>query len=296
MIADNPRDAAETAPAEAGGDAATGVADAPSDAASPESAAAKTKLGPLIEGVDVYRTFRLGETPVEVLKGVSLEIHEREILIVLGASGAGKSTLLHILGLLDTPTDGRVMYRERDKDGRPPVDLASLNVELQSDIRNRDFGFIFQMFHLLPEFTALENVLMPAMIRYGPLGYFLGGRRAVIERAKTLLDRVGLSHRTKHRPSQLSGGERQRVAIARALINEPKIVFCDEPTGNLDSLTARSTFDLLRELNNDMNQTFMIVTHNEVLAQDGSRQLWMHDGYLYDTGDAYREARARAGL
>jgi lipoprotein-releasing system ATP-binding protein len=227
----------------------------------------------IMQARGVTREFEVGTSRLGVLKGIDLDIARGEMLVILGRSGAGKSTLLHILGLLDTPTAGEISFNG--------ASLVGLNVERQSTVRNQSFGFVFQFYHLLPEFTALENVLMPCMIRNGPVGY-LRSRKRLRTRAADLLADMGLGDRLKHRPAQLSGGERQRVAIARALINDPEIVFCDEPTGNLDSRTAEEIHGRLRELNRTQAQTFVIVTHNERLMSLGSRRLWMTDGRISD--------------
>jgi len=211
------------------------------------------------------RTFFAGGTEVSVLRGIDLDIGEGEMLSVVGASGVGKSTLLHTLGGLDRPTSGQVLYRGRDIYSMPESEIASF--------RNRSVGFVFQFHHLLPEFTALENVLIPAMI---------GGvePRTAEKRAMALLDEVGLSNRSTHRPGELSGGEQQRVAIARALMTEPVIVLADEPTGNLDTHTAESVHDLLSDLNRRKGLTLVIVTHNEKLADRADRIIRMVDGVV----------------
>jgi lipoprotein-releasing system ATP-binding protein len=188
---------------------------------------------------------------VEVLKGVDISINKGEIVSIAGPSGSGKSTLLHILGTLDHPDQGQVRLEE--------TELTALQGSRLAAFRNRHIGFIFQFHHLLPEFSALENVCIPGWLSSK-------GKTEVKERAKQLLDLLGLSHRLDNKPTQLSGGEQQRVAAARALINQPDIVFADEPTGNLDTANARELHQLFFDLRNKFNQTFLIVTHNEELA------------------------------
>ncbi|MCI0341246.1 MAG: ABC transporter ATP-binding protein [Planctomycetales bacterium] len=217
----------------------------------------------------VTKDYRVGAGTLPVLRGVSLDVRPGEVLAVVGRSGVGKSTLLHILGILDAPTSGRVLYKGED--------LAAASPSRRAEVRNREFGFVFQFYHLLPEFTALENVLMPALVGAGPLAW-LSRRRAARDRAGDLLRQVGLEGRARHRPSQLSGGEQQRVAIARALMNEPAILFCDEPTGNLDSATAKEIMALLFELNAGRRQTCVLVTHDETVARECHRVARMVDG------------------
>lgn len=202
---------------------------------------------------------------LSILKGIDLEIHESEVACIVGSSGAGKTTLLQILGTLDTPDEGEIIL-----DGER---ISSLQGEKLAEFRNRHLGFIFQFHQLLPEFTALENVLLPAMI----------GKRNQQEsqiRAKELLDFLGLSARLEHKPSQLSGGEQQRVAVARALINKPDIILADEPSGNLDSVNASELHKLFFRLKEEMKQTFVIVTHNQELAQLADRKFEMKDGRI----------------
>ena len=217
----------------------------------------------LIRIVDLQKSYYDGETELPVLQGVNLEVHASEVLAVVGASGVGKSTLLHIIGTLDRPTAGRVFYEEHNVFDLPDRDVARF--------RNERIGFVFQFHHLLPEFTALENVAMGALIT-SPNSV------GVYEKARELLDYVQLSERLEHYPSQLSGGERQRVAIARALINQPKVVLADEPTGNLDRRSSDSVLELLWNLNVKSGQTFIIVTHNQELAQRADRVVHLVDG------------------
>lgn len=202
---------------------------------------------------------------LNVLKGVDLSVGQGEVVSIVGKSGAGKSTLLHILGTLDRPDSGQLLIKGEDVFAKPDRKLAAF--------RNREIGFVFQFHHLLPEFNALENVFIPALI---------AGKREtdVRKRALGLLDYLGLSERVDHKPNELSGGEQQRVAVARALMNEPAIVFADEPSGNLDSASSQELHQLLFKLRDDFQQSFIIVTHNEDLAQMSDRRLEMIDGRL----------------
>jgi lipoprotein-releasing system ATP-binding protein len=202
-----------------------------------------------------------------VLRGVNLSIAASEIVSIVGKSGAGKSTLLHILGTLDQADTGEVVINGEN--------ISKLNRAKLADFRNNHLGFIFQFHHLLPEFTALENAAMPALIA--------GKSQSTAQkRAKELLDYLGLAERLSHKPTQLSGGEQQRVAVARALMNQPAVVFADEPTGNLDSASSKDLHDLLFKLRQDFKQTFVIVTHNAELARMSDRTLTMQDGVLVD--------------
>ena len=202
---------------------------------------------------------------IEVLKGVDISIQAGEIVSIVGPSGSGKSTLLHILGTLDKPDKGEVTLHQMNVTGLTGKKLA--------DFRNKHIGFVFQFHHLLPEFSALENVCIP--------GWLAGANKnAVRKRAEDLLNLLGLSHRLQNKPAALSGGEQQRVAVARALINTPDIVFADEPTGNLDTANARELHQLFFQLREQFNQTFLIVTHNEELAQLSDRTLTMKDGKI----------------
>nr|WP_230392063.1 ABC transporter ATP-binding protein [Pontibacter sp. FD36] len=202
---------------------------------------------------------------LEVLKGIDLTIHAGEVVSIVGASGAGKSTLLHILGTLDSADSGDVMFDDKNISRLNPTELARF--------RNRHIGFIFQFHNLLPEFTALENACLPG---------FLAGRPEleVTERAAELLSMLNLSHRMHHKPSEMSGGEQQRTAVARALINSPRIIFADEPSGNLDSKNAQELHEIFFKLRDEFNQTFVIVTHNEQLATMADRTLIMKDGLI----------------
>ena len=202
---------------------------------------------------------------LEVLKGISLSVEKGEVLCLMGASGAGKSTLLHIMGTLDLPDAGRVLLEGEDLFAMPTKRLAAF--------RNRHIGFIFQFHHLLPEFTALENICLPAWIAGRP-------RREAEKEAMGLLEMFRLTERAQHKPHELSGGEQQRVAVARALINHPSVVLADEPSGNLDTENARELHQLFLQLRDQLQQTFVIVTHNPQLSEMADRTLYMEDGLL----------------
>lgn len=202
---------------------------------------------------------------LEVLRGVNLELQKGEIISIVGKSGTGKSTLLHILGSLDKADSGTVTIQGHD--------VMAMNEKDRSLFRNKNIGFVFQFHHLLPEFNALENVFIPALIGNE-------NKDIAIKRATELLDYLGLSDRLTHKPSQLSGGEQQRVAIARALINNPDVIFADEPTGNLDEETSNELHELMLQLKNEMDQSFIIVTHNKELANLSDRTLTMSNGIL----------------
>lgn len=204
---------------------------------------------------------------LHILKGITLEVAAGDVVAIVGPSGAGKSTLLHIMGGLDDPCEGKVIFGGQE--------VYKLNERERARIRNRQIGFIFQFYHLLPEFTALENVILPALVHNNMRQLETAKAKGVL-----LLNRVGLKDRYEHKPNELSGGEQQRVAIARALVNDPKIIFCDEPTGNLDSESGKGVIDLLMELNQKNNQTLVIVTHDEALALRSHRVVHMRDGLL----------------
>ncbi|HRE41756.1 MAG TPA: ABC transporter ATP-binding protein [Ignavibacteria bacterium] len=212
---------------------------------------------------DIKKSYKIDkQNSLHVLKGINLDIRKGEIIAIQGQSGAGKSTLLHILGTLDRPDSGNINYENED--------ITKFSEKELAEFRNKKIGFIFQFHHLLPEFTALENILIPAMI----------DGKSMRERAMELLDIVGVKNREHHKPSEISGGEAQRVAIARALINSPKIVLADEPTGNLDTENANSVIKLIFELREKFNQTFVIVTHNEEFADKCDRIVKMKDGLI----------------
>lgn len=206
-----------------------------------------------------------GYGDLQVLKGVSLEINEGEVVSIVGASGAGKSTLLHIIGTLDKPDNGTITLKG--------IETGKLKDKKLSDFRNSAIGFVFQFHHLLPEFTALENVCIPA---------FIAGKsqQEAETKAKELLAFLGLAERINHKPSELSGGEQQRVAVARALVNQPAVVLADEPSGNLDSQSAKDLHQMFFDLRDKFNQTFVIVTHNDELAEMADRKLEMRDGQI----------------
>jgi lipoprotein-releasing system ATP-binding protein len=216
-----------------------------------------------VEGV--RKAFQTGEGEIEVLKRVDLVVHAGERLAILGQSGVGKSTLLHLLGTLDRPTSGSVRFRGEDMFAKPPDELARF--------RNESLGFVFQFHHLLPEFDATENVMMPGLLR----GLSHAHMR---KRAEAVLDEVGLSHRLRHRVGKLSGGERQRVAVARALVLDPALVLADEPTGNLDPTTAERISDLLLSMNRTRGTALVVVTHSELFASRLGRTLHLVDGTL----------------
>ena len=220
-------------------------------------------MSKVLECRNIVKTYHDGDRELKVLRGIDLEVEAGEILAISGSSGAGKSTLLHIMGTLDRPTSGEVLFQ-----GRAWTEMGRKEI---SRVRNKSIGFVFQFYHLLPEFTALENVMMP--------GLGVGLRRsACTERAQELLEKVGLSERLRHKPGQLSGGEQQRVAIARALFNRPTIVFADEPTGNLDEKTGQGVCDLLWDLNRDGEMTLVVVTHDTDLAARAHRWIHLHEG------------------
>ncbi len=213
---------------------------------------------------NICKNYRTSHGDVEVLKDVSFKLEKGEIVAVTGASGVGKSTLLHLIGGLDRPTRGTILYN-----GSP---IFSMTDRELAGFRNKTVGFVFQFHHLLPEFTALENVAMPLLMRRNAL------RTAALETAESILAEVGLSHRLRHLPSQLSGGEQQRVAIARAMVTSPMLVLADEPTGNLDTGTGRLVFELIRNLNRKFQVTFVIASHDLELARSSHRCLRMVSG------------------
>lgn len=224
----------------------------------------------MLEAKGLHKIYKNGVSQLHVLKGIDLKVQKAEVLAILGPSGAGKSTLLHLLGGLDSPTEGEVYI-----DG---LDIYSISERERARLRNTKIGFVFQFYHLLPEFDVLENVILPLLIRAEN-----GGAQDIREKGFKILEAVGLSERLHHRPSQLSGGEQQRVAIARALVNEPEILLCDEPTGNLDSKTGKSVLDLLWELNREKKTTLVIVTHDAEIAKRATNILHIRDGRIYGT-------------
>lgn len=215
----------------------------------------------------IHKIYTQTAKEIHVLQGITLTVNTKDVVAVVGPSGAGKSTLLHILGGLDAPTRGRVLFFGDD--------FYRMKEQQRSQFRNERIGFIFQFYHLLPEFTALENVVLPAMIKQK-----CGMSRVLKERGMKLLEDVRLGARAQHRPSELSGGEQQRVAIARALVNEPDILFCDEPTGNLDSQSGSEIIRLLMDLNRSHGQTLVIVTHDEEIASQAQRVVHLKDGQM----------------
>lgn len=224
----------------------------------------------------IFKDYRVQRVTLRVLRGLDLDIEKGEVLAIVGHSGVGKSTLLNILGLLDSPTAGTLLYRGRggSPEGR---DLARLSGAEKAALRNREFGFVFQFYHLLPDLSVIENVLLPVMIAHGWSAY-RAIRAEAARKAEDLLERVGIRERKDFQPAQLSGGERQRAALARALVNDPQVVFCDEPTGNLDTETGKRIHDLILDLNETLGVTFVIVTHDQELAALAGRRLTMRDG------------------
>lgn len=225
-------------------------------------------MNSLLEVRDLYKSYGTGSAKVEVLKGIDLTVGAGDTIALVGPSGAGKSTLLHVMGTIDRPTAGSVLF-----DGQ---DIFALSDQPLAAFRNRSIGFVFQFHHLLPEFSALENVMMPLLI---------GGvkRSQAEEKAQGLLEKVGLSHRVSHRPGELSGGEQQRVAIARALVRSPRLLLADEPTGNLDMKTSEEVHSLLYSIQRSTGISLVIVTHNEQLAAGMGRTIRCVDGRIVET-------------
>ncbi len=219
----------------------------------------------MIEAKNIHKSYTNGGKAINVLKGINLRIEKGKFTAITGPSGAGKSTLLHILGGLDTPSEGRAFFEGKD--------INKLDESALCKIRNRKIGFVFQFYHLLSEFTVLENVFMPARISRQPIAH---SQQLALE----LLEKVGLSERITHFPSELSGGEKQRVAIARALINKPQALFCDEPTGNLDSDTGNGIIALIRKISAEHKMTVVLVTHNIELAKSVDKVYYLKDGVL----------------
>jgi lipoprotein-releasing system ATP-binding protein len=217
----------------------------------------------VIECRDIHKIFHDGSRELRILRGIDLEVREGELLAITGPSGVGKSTLLHIMGTLDTPSKGDLLIRGKA--------VTRMGGGVVNRMRNREIGFVFQFYHLLPEFNALENVMMPALCKGG-------AKKECRERAEALLEKVGLKDRMTHKPGKLSGGEQQRAAIARALFNRPGVVLTDEPTGNLDEKTGAGITDLLFSLNREEKVTLVIVTHEEELAAAADRHVAIHEG------------------
>jgi lipoprotein-releasing system ATP-binding protein len=222
-------------------------------------------MNKILSGKNIHKSFENGPEIVEVIKGIDIDVDAGEVVIIIGPSGVGKSTLLHLIGSLDKPNKGEIIIDDQN--------IFDLDDRTLASFRNKNIGFVFQFHHLLPEFSALENVMLPGMMYNSDLD-------EVKNNALQLLTEVGLAGRLNHRPSQLSGGERQRVAVARALINKPKLVLADEPTGNLDKTNSEALYRLILDLNTKLNQTFIIVTHNEMMAAKASRVIEMEDGRI----------------
>jgi lipoprotein-releasing system ATP-binding protein len=230
-------------------------------------AAAGVRRGAAVSVRNLTKVYAHSGVNIEVLRGLNFDLLPGEMASVVGASGVGKSTLLHVLGTLDTPTSGTITF-----DG---VDVTSMDATQLAEFRNNEIGFVFQFHHLLPEFTALENAMMPGLINRLP-------RATAAEKATTMLRRLGLGARLLHRPGELSGGEQQRVALARALLLRPRLLLADEPTGNLDTKTGREMHELFFELNRELEMTILIVTHNDELAARTPRRLRMADGVIVE--------------
>ncbi|MGO8690686.1 MAG: ABC transporter ATP-binding protein [Thermoguttaceae bacterium] len=233
--------------------------------------AAAKRHDPHLAAADLYKSYRKGLLAVPVLRGLSMSVRQGEFLAVVGQSGSGKSTLLHLLGVLDAPDKGQIRFEAERIDNLPSARRDAL--------RNRQFGMIFQFYHLLPELTTLENVLTPLMIAHGTWSY-LRHRREHQAHAVQLLETVGLGHRLKHRPRELSGGEMQRAAIARALIAQPRLLLADEPTGNLDQETGKEIIKILRALNQQQNLTIVMVTHDQAIAAQADRIIRLAAGRI----------------
>jgi len=249
------------------------------DLAAPIPAVAQR--APVLSARGLRMSYRVGDRSLEILHGIDLDLHPGELVALVGTSGAGKSTLLHVLGLLDKPTEGQVNLLAQDAWSRSTAERARL--------RNQEIGFVFQFYHLLPELTALENALLPAMIAESRLSY-MRKRRTYEDKARELLDRFGMTPRLHHRPPQLSGGERQRVALARALLHDPRILLADEPTGNLDSATGERVLELLFAEQARRELTMVLVTHDERIAKLCRRTLHMEDGRIQSDSGALAQS------
>jgi len=236
-----------------------------------QTVSARTESPAILRAKGLRKSFRMGDTRIEVLKSVDLTIRQGEFIAIEGRSGSGKSTLLHLLGALDEADSGSIEFEGRD--------IATLGSAARSHLRNTQFGFVFQFYYLLPELNVLENTLLGPMIEYSWFA-FRRHRSALRKRAVEVLAQLGLEHRLRHRPNQLSGGERQRVAIARALMNSPRVLFADEPTGNLDAETGRQIMSVLERLHRDAAQTIIMVTHDRTLARQADRTLILKEGKL----------------
>lgn len=232
---------------------------------------------PLIEAREVHKFFQVGQVTVHVLRGVRLAISRGERLGIVGASGAGKTTLINVLGTLESASRGEVYF-----EGRP---YSRMSIAERTRLRGEQMGFVFQAYYLLPELTVLENVMLPAMVRPGGLGR----RRMIAQRAEELLRRVGLAGRAEHRPTELSGGEQQRVALARALINNPRVVFADEPTGNLDSKTGAQVLECLFEVVSDGEHTLVLVSHDPAVVKGCTRVITISDGLIVEQAAKEKE-------
>lgn len=241
----------------------------PENAAQPARRANKTDRPVALAVRDLKKSYRKADLEIPVLRGVTFDVHEGEFTAIIGQSGSGKSTLLHLLGTLDVPDAGTIHFENRRID--------NLSATARDTLRNEYFGLIFQFYHLLPELTTLENVLAPLMIGAGVWSYWRQ-RRVNLDRAKSLLDKVGLSHRLNHKPRELSGGEMQRAAIARALVTDPLVLLADEPTGNLDHRNGREILDILQSLNEEKNLTIVMVTHDVSIAEQADHVVQLIEG------------------
>jgi lipoprotein-releasing system ATP-binding protein len=243
----------------------------PTTAPQTQPATTEPRDGTILRASGVQKSFKMGDSSVPVLKHVDLAVRRGEFLAIEGRSGSGKSTLMHLLGALDVADGGDIFYEGRN--------FSVMSEAERSHLRNTQFGFVFQFYHLLPELNVLENTLLAPMIENSWLA-FRSKKSELKNSAAAVLEKMGLAHRVKHRPNQLSGGERQRVAIARALMNEPRVLFADEPTGNLDAETGRQIMNVLEKLHQEKGQTILMVTHDRTLAREADRVLLLKDGKL----------------